>query len=124
LSPTESHDEFLELCVVATSDQLTEEEQKRLQEHVAVCPPCHEALQQYEAVVGQAIPAIATAMSLRGQNPDPPGHRKRLRGRFSSAWRRRKDKRTTSSAVQAVFLPRPTAPHRLLFSNTLDWRNL
>src|SRR4029077_12590849 len=59
LSHTEPHDEFLELCAVSTSGQLTEEEQKKLQEHLAVCQSCREALQQYEAVVGQAIPAIA-----------------------------------------------------------------
>jgi len=59
LSRTEPHDEFLELCAVSTSGQLTEEEQKKLQEHLAVCQSCREALRQYEAVVGQAIPAIA-----------------------------------------------------------------
>jgi hypothetical protein len=59
LSPTEPHDEFLELCAVSTSGHLTEEEQKKLQEHLAVCRSCREALRQYEAVVGQAIPAIA-----------------------------------------------------------------
>jgi Putative zinc-finger len=59
LSPTEPHDEFLELCAASTSGQLTGEEQKSLQEHLAVCQPCREALQQFEAVVGHAIPAIA-----------------------------------------------------------------
>jgi peptidoglycan hydrolase CwlO-like protein len=59
LSRIEPHDEFLELCAVSTSGQLTEEEQEKLQEHLAVCRSCREALRQYEAVVGQAIPAIA-----------------------------------------------------------------
>jgi hypothetical protein len=59
LSHTEPHDEFLELCAVSTSGELTEEEQKRLQDHLAVCPSCREAIQQYEAVVGRAIPTIA-----------------------------------------------------------------
>jgi hypothetical protein len=59
LSHTEPHDEFLELCAVSTSGELTEEEQKRLQDHLAVCPSCREAIKQYEAVVGHAIPAIA-----------------------------------------------------------------
>ena len=59
MSRTEPHDEFLELCAVSTSGQLTEEEQEKLQEHLAVCQSCREALRQYEAVVGQAIPAIA-----------------------------------------------------------------
>ncbi len=59
MSHTEPHDEFLELSAVSTSGELTEEEQKRLQDHLAVCPSCREAIQQYEAVVGHAIPAIA-----------------------------------------------------------------
>jgi RNA polymerase sigma factor (sigma-70 family) len=32
LSPTEPHDEFLELCAISTSEELTEEEQERLEE--------------------------------------------------------------------------------------------
>ena len=53
------HDEFLALCALSTSGELTEEEQKRLQEHLAVCPSCREAMKQYEAVVSKTIPALA-----------------------------------------------------------------
>jgi hypothetical protein len=53
------HDEFQELCAVSTSGQLTGEEQKRLQEHLTVCPSCREAMKQYEAVVSKIIPASA-----------------------------------------------------------------
>jgi len=59
LSHTEPHDEFLELCAVSTSGQLTQEEQKKLEEHLAVCSSCREAIRQYEAVVARAIPAMA-----------------------------------------------------------------
>ena len=58
MSLTEPHDEFLELCAVSTSGQLSEAEHKRLQEHLATCQHCREALKQFEAVVGHAIPAI------------------------------------------------------------------
>jgi hypothetical protein len=58
LSHTEPHDEFLELCAVSTSGQLSEEDQRRLQEHLAVCSSCRTALQQYEAIIRQAIPAM------------------------------------------------------------------
>jgi hypothetical protein len=58
VSLTEPHNEFLELCAVSTSGQLTEEEQKKLQEHLLVCKSCRQTLRQYEAVVDQAIPAI------------------------------------------------------------------
>ena len=59
MSHTEPHDEFLELCAVSTSGQLTQEEQKKLEEHLAVCPSCREAIKQYEALVAHTIPAIA-----------------------------------------------------------------
>ena len=58
MSLTEPHDEFFELCAVSTSGQLSEAEHKRLQEHLATCQPCREALKQFEAVVGHAIPVI------------------------------------------------------------------
>jgi len=59
LSRIEPHDEFLELCAVSTSGQLSEEDQRRLQEHLVGCSSCREALQQYEAIIRHAIPAIA-----------------------------------------------------------------
>jgi len=60
------HDEFLELCAISTSGQLNEAEQKRLQEHLDVCPSCREAMRQYEVMVSETIPALAA-------DPDKPG---------------------------------------------------
>ena len=59
MSQIQPHDEFLELCAVSTSGQLSEEDQRRLQEHLASCSSCREALQQYEAIIRHAVPAIA-----------------------------------------------------------------
>ena len=53
------HEEFLAFCALSTSGELTGEERGRLQEHLAVCPSCRELMKQYEAVVSQAIPALA-----------------------------------------------------------------
>jgi hypothetical protein len=53
------HDEFLGLCAVSTSGQLTAEERKRLQQHLRICPSCREAMQQFDAVVRKTIPALA-----------------------------------------------------------------
>jgi len=63
------HDEFLELCALSTSGELTGEEQKRLQEHLAVCPSCREAMKQYDAVVAKTIPALAP--DLENSESDP-----------------------------------------------------
>ena len=65
LLPGGPHDEFLELCAVSTSGQLSEEEQNRLQEHLAVCPACREALREYETVVHDVIPAIGAEQTNR-----------------------------------------------------------
>ena len=71
MSHTEPHDEFLELCAVSTSGQLTQEEQKKLQEHLAVCPSCREAIRQYEAVVAHAIPTMAAEDAPEELEPGP-----------------------------------------------------
>jgi DNA repair exonuclease SbcCD ATPase subunit len=65
LLPSGPHDEFLELCAVSTSGQLSEEEQNRLQEHLAVCPACRKALREYESVINDAIPAMGAEQSSR-----------------------------------------------------------
>ena len=70
--PSGPHDEFLELCAVSTSGQLSEGEQSRLQEHLAVCPECRDALRQYESVVQDAIPGIgADQLSEQSSQMDP-----------------------------------------------------
>lgn len=61
MSQSGPHDEFLELCAASTSGELTEDEQKRLQEHLATCAACREALRQYKSIVSDVIPAIAAS---------------------------------------------------------------
>jgi Putative zinc-finger len=70
LPPNESHDEFLRLCALATSGSLSAEERKRLEEHLSHCASCQQVKAQYEALVGQAIPALAPELpteSLAGE---------------------------------------------------------
>jgi hypothetical protein len=59
LPQSESHDEFLALCALATTSPLSEQEQKRLQKHLLSCLSCREAMQQYEEVLSAVIPALA-----------------------------------------------------------------
>ena len=57
------HDEFLELCAVATSGELSKEEQRRLNEHLAVCPECRQALKEFETVVDVGVPLLSSELS-------------------------------------------------------------
>src|SRR5579864_6661244 len=78
----ERHDEFLELCAISVSGELTEEEQKKLDDHLATCLSCRKALQQYEAVVDQAIPSVAAADDHEEVDPGPGWSQKKAEKRF------------------------------------------
>jgi Anti-sigma-K factor rskA/Putative zinc-finger len=59
----ETHEEFLKLCALSISSNLTDEERKRLREHLAVCPGCREAKKEFEAVVDHVIPGLAPELA-------------------------------------------------------------
>jgi hypothetical protein len=57
------HEEFLELCALSTTGNLTVAERNKLEEHLTVCPECREAMKQFETVVERDIPALAAELS-------------------------------------------------------------
>jgi hypothetical protein len=65
------HEEFLELCALSAGGGLTPEEQTRLDEHLAGCPDCREAMRQFETVVDRAIPAMASELAPETPQEDP-----------------------------------------------------
>jgi hypothetical protein len=69
LLPNSPHDEFVALSALSTSGELTWEEQKRLQEHLAVCRSCGEVMKQFEGVVSKTIPASAPDPENLGSDP-------------------------------------------------------
>lgn len=70
--PSGPHDDFLELCAVSTSGHLTEEEQRRLQQHLVVCPECRQTLREYASVVADTISVIgAEQLSEQSSRMDP-----------------------------------------------------
>jgi predicted nucleic acid-binding Zn-ribbon protein len=64
------HEEFLELCALATSGSLNEAEGKKLREHLATCSECREAIKEFDAVVDGMIPELTP--ELRGDIPLDP----------------------------------------------------
>ena len=125
MSLTQPHNEFVELCAVSTSGELTEEEQKKLQEHLAVCESCRETLKQYESVVAQAIPVFVAKEASEGldagsdwsedqQRQAEQGFLKRLDGTH-----RGEPKKSTSTNEIS------TSPRRLPpFSSESAWRHV
>jgi hypothetical protein len=60
---TGPHEEFLELCAVSTSGDLTEEEQKKLQAHLTGCAECRQALREFETAVDVGVPLLASKLA-------------------------------------------------------------
>jgi hypothetical protein len=58
----EQHDEFLELCALSTSGDLTEEENRSLQAHLTDCPACREALEEFEAAADVGMPLLSSKL--------------------------------------------------------------
>ena len=71
--PSESHDEFLELCALATTELLSAQEHRRLEEHLRGCPTCREAFAQYQALVDTGIPAVSVERDADHVSRPAPG---------------------------------------------------
>lgn len=54
-----SHAYFEELCAVATTGSLTEEESRLLEEHLAGCAACRNIKEEYDQVVSEVVPTLA-----------------------------------------------------------------
>jgi hypothetical protein len=123
LSQSGPHDEFLELCAASTSGELSDDEQKRLREHLAICASCREALRQYESIVSDVIPAIAAGEAPESA-PTTTGdwsQEKAEQALFDRLSREEKDpdNRTDRRNGPSYF------PHHILpFSSESTWRNV
>src|ERR1700739_576787 len=68
------HGRFLELCAISTSGDLTDEERKDLQAHLAECPDCRQASKEFEAAAEIGVPLLHSQLSGRDsldQDPVP-----------------------------------------------------
>ena len=57
------HEEFLELCAVSTSGELSEDERGKLREHLATCSECRQALSEFEAVADVGAPLLSSELA-------------------------------------------------------------
>jgi hypothetical protein len=65
------HDEFVALCALYHSGEISEEEWALLQIHMAYCDPCHERFLQYQQIASDLVPAMAAvAASEVGDLPE------------------------------------------------------
>ena len=83
------HDEFVALCALYHSGEISEEEWALLQIHMAYCDACHEHFKHYEKLTSDVIPALAgvAAGELNGRAgksaPDFDSAEKRLMSKLN-----------------------------------------
>ena len=123
LSQNLPHDEFLELCALSASGDLTQEEQQKLDGHLAICPACREAFQEYGTVVDQAMPTIAAAQDHGHLHPGPRWSQRESEKRFFD--RLTRDSGEKPKAVDED-LSRPSGfgIHRLPSSPESAWNHM
>ncbi|MCI0720480.1 MAG: zf-HC2 domain-containing protein [Acidobacteria bacterium] len=61
------HEEFLELCALSLASSLDEAERMKLNEHLATCPDCRRAVEDYRLLIRSRLPALAPSFL-----PDSP----------------------------------------------------
>ena len=70
----ELHDEFLELCALSTSGDLTEDEEKHLRAHLSECADCRRALKEFEAAAELGMPLLSSELAGVPTGSSQPGH--------------------------------------------------
>jgi len=63
------HDEFVALCALYYSGDISEEEWALLQIHMAYCDACHEKFLEYERITSGVIPAMAAVAASELDDP-------------------------------------------------------
>lgn len=117
----EPHDEFLELCAASTTGDLSDDEKKRLQGHIALCSACREALRQYESIASDVMPAVAAGEAPENVPVDSGwSEEKAEKALFERIAREERDSAAQKGRNGSAFFP-----HRILpLSRDSTWRNV
>src|SRR5208337_806665 len=118
------HEEFLELCAVSTSGELTEEERRKLNEHLQGCAACREALKQFQGTVKTAVPAIAAGIAQDDPQPDKAWSQDKAEAalfeRLSKEDSQAGSRETQRDAIDGS----EPSHHRAYFPSQFDWKQM
>uniref|UniRef100_A0A372IUQ0 Zinc-finger domain-containing protein n=2 Tax=Paracidobacterium acidisoli TaxID=2303751 RepID=A0A372IUQ0_9BACT len=106
--PSLEHDQYEELCALATAGVLSPAESKRLTDHLESCAECREALEQYQAVATDGMSFLAKTFGVHA-DADADGFDE------SSALRRlmqTAEPEGTQPAPSAAVVSKARVPHR------------
>jgi anti-sigma factor RsiW len=113
-----AHEEFRQLCALATSGCLTSEEQTRLKEHLASCAECRETAREYEKVTRIGVPSLALDFPTESSDVPFAWSEERAYQDFLERLENQNPHRETPGALQATESPRSTI---IRISATRPW---
>jgi len=118
------HEEFLELCAASTAGELTEEERRKLDDHLSGCASCREALKQFQETVKTTVPAIAAELSHDDLQPDKTWSQDKgeeaLFERLSNEDRQAGSRGSQNDAIDGS----EPSHHRAYFPSRFDWNQM
>jgi hypothetical protein len=116
---SESHSEFLKLCALSIAGDLSAQQTVVLNEHLAKCSSCRQALREYETIAEQALPDLGadTAFSSATHSNDWSVDRAEA-ALFATIRREREDPEDPADAVETEPLP------HVLFTSAAVWRRV
>lgn len=62
---SQPHDEFLELCAISTTGELSDDERRKLREHLSACSECRQALGEFGAAANIGLPLLSPELASR-----------------------------------------------------------
>lgn len=107
------HEYYEELCALAAGDQLTEGEEREMQEHSKSCEECRTAFQEFRHLLNELPPLDETVDPVALRRAEEEGYRKRFLERA-----RGQGRRFTDEAEQGI---RSTAVARVPSLRALKW---
>src|ERR1700723_830574 len=92
----DSHEKYLQLCAVSTANELSGEEERELEGHLAVCASCRQAKREFELALQAAVPALESDVASFSVDADPDWSVEKAEAAF---FKRLKDDQSTPPAV-------------------------
>ncbi len=118
------HDEFLQLCAVATSGELTGEERKKLEEHLRVCPSCRRAMKEYETAVAGAVRALASDFLPEETGDDPSWSVEKAETAFFERLKEENRSAQSDESSRRLNAEAPTGRRLTYRPSRIRWREL